>query len=388
MPRMGRDYASGRNYDLGPDQRRDVSLLSPYLRRRLLTEKEVVGEALQAHSAKACEKFVQEVFWRTYFKGWLERRPEAWRAYQQGLAYDLRRLEEDGHLARHVAAATEGRTGIDPFDAWAKELVETGYVHNHARMWFASIWIFTLNLPWRLGADFYLRHLVDGDPASNTLSWRWVAGLHTRGKTYQAQAWNIDKFTRGRFQLPERALAGDCEALVEDIDLPLQPVPEVAPPDPAKRSALLVTVEDCRPEDPDLGLDLGGFVAAATFRATEGRSPGLVSEDVVAFDDGALADAAARLAAAGGPEAAARTTVDGLVEWAVASGAEQIVTPYVPVGPVRSALDAANAELAPRGISIAMVRRSWDDRVWPYATAGYFKVKSKIGQVVHRELGY
>jgi deoxyribodipyrimidine photo-lyase len=65
-----------------------------------------------------------------------------------------------------------------------QELVETGYLHNHARMWFASIWIFTLRLPWELGADFFLRHLLDGDAASNTLSWRWVAGLHTKGKHY------------------------------------------------------------------------------------------------------------------------------------------------------------------------------------------------------------
>ena len=60
--------------------------------------------------------------------------------------------------------------GIEGFDHWAKELAETGYLHNHARMSFASIWLFTLKLPWSLGADFFLRHLLDGDPASNTLS--------------------------------------------------------------------------------------------------------------------------------------------------------------------------------------------------------------------------
>ena len=92
-----------------------------------------------------------------------------------------------------------GATGIDCFDAWARELVATGYLHNHARMWFASIWIFTLRLPWELGADFFLRHLIDGDPASNTLSWRWVAGLQTAGKTYLATAENIARFTGGRF---------------------------------------------------------------------------------------------------------------------------------------------------------------------------------------------
>ncbi len=92
-----------------------------------------------------------------------------------------------------------GSTGIDCFDHWAQELADTGYLHNHARMWFASIWIFTLELPWQLGADFFLTRLLDADPAANTLSWRWVAGLHTPGKHYLARASNIEKFTLGRF---------------------------------------------------------------------------------------------------------------------------------------------------------------------------------------------
>tara|TARA_B100000401_G_scaffold104532_1_gene67742 strand:+ start:25 stop:738 length:714 start_codon:yes stop_codon:yes gene_type:complete len=66
-------------------------------------------------------------------------------------------------------------------------------------MWFASIWIFTLKLPWQLGAEFFLKYLLDGDSASNTLSWRWVAGLQSKGKHYLAQSWNIEKFTNNRF---------------------------------------------------------------------------------------------------------------------------------------------------------------------------------------------
>ena len=62
-------------------------------------------------------------------------------------------------------------------------------------MWFASIWIFTLNLPWQLGADFFMQHLLDGDPASNTLSWRWVAGIQTKGKNYLARKSNIEKYS-------------------------------------------------------------------------------------------------------------------------------------------------------------------------------------------------
>ena len=66
-------------------------------------------------------------------------------------------------------------------------------------MWFASIWIFTLGLPWQLGAEFFMKYLFDGDSASNTLGWRWVAGVQTKGKNYVASEWNIKKFTNNRF---------------------------------------------------------------------------------------------------------------------------------------------------------------------------------------------
>ena len=67
-------------------------------------------------------------------------------------------------------------------------------------MWFASIWIFTLNLPWQLGAAFFMKYLYDGDSASNALSWRWVAGIQTVGKHYLAKEWNIKKFTNEKYK--------------------------------------------------------------------------------------------------------------------------------------------------------------------------------------------
>ena len=95
--------------------------------------------------------------------------------------------------------AIAGRTNIECFNEWVNELKENNYLHNHARMWFASIWIFTLELPWQLGAEFFMEHLYDGDAASNTLGWRWVAGIQTPGKNYLASEWNIKKFTNNRF---------------------------------------------------------------------------------------------------------------------------------------------------------------------------------------------
>ena len=94
----------------------------------------------------------------------------------------------------------DGKTGIDCFDTWIEELRENNYLHNHSRMWFASIWIFTLGLPWQLGARLFMKHLLDGDASSNTLSWRWVAGMHTNKKPYLASKENIDKYTVNRFR--------------------------------------------------------------------------------------------------------------------------------------------------------------------------------------------
>ena len=105
----------------------------PWLRHRLLTEDEPIAAALAAHGPRRAEKFVQEVMWRAYWKGWLEQRPTVWHDYREGVADAL------PDAAGDVAAVAAGRTGIACMDSWAQELVQTGYLHNHARMWFASI---------------------------------------------------------------------------------------------------------------------------------------------------------------------------------------------------------------------------------------------------------
>ena len=193
------NYSSQRNFDFGPDKRSNVSNLSPYIRKRIIHEIEVLQECLKFNKYENIEKFVQEVFWRTYWKGWLEGRSEIWDQYQKS-SLELKQLYSQGVRKKNYQNALTGNTGIDCFDFWVNELIDFGYLHNHARMWFASIWIHTLNLPWQLGADFFLRNLLDADPASNTLSWRWVAGLHTQGKNYLASENNINKFTENRFK--------------------------------------------------------------------------------------------------------------------------------------------------------------------------------------------
>jgi deoxyribodipyrimidine photo-lyase len=383
-PRMGADYARYRNFDLGPGQHRHVSCLSPFIRRRLLLEQDVVAAAISAHGAAASEKFVQEVFWRSYFKGWLELRPTVWRDYITGLQSDLHQIETDALLKRRVTVAEEGRTGIDCFDAWVHELITTGYLHNHARMWFASIWIFTLRLPWRIGADFLYRHLLDGDPASNTLSWRWVAGLHTRGKPYAAEAWNITKFTQERFTPSDRDLAANVVGLQDtepDGLPPITPLVVLPATDPAKPTLFLITEEDCRPEDfRGLNINIRSVVSLTASRL---RSTRPVSESVVHFEQQALSDAAARFTSeqvvALEPEA-----LSDLVELARQAGVGQIVTPYIPHGPLRDAIGKITPSLSAAGVSIVYLRRQWDEQIWPHATAGFFKVKQQIPTIVHQ----
>jgi deoxyribodipyrimidine photo-lyase len=377
VPRMGSRYAGGRNYDRGPGGHTAVSMLSPYLRRRLVLEPDVVAAAIGEHGLAGAEKFVQEILWRGYFKGWLEHRPGIWSNYRDGLTRDLALLEGDRRLRSCLTAAEAGETGLECFDAWVRELIQTGYLHNHARMWFASIWIFTFRLPWRLGADFFYRHLLDGDPASNTLSWRWVAGLHTRGKAYQAQAANIARYTAGRFVPDEATLTQQIRALDSEepeglpaVSLLRQPLA----PEPSQPALLLITEEDCRLEDFNLaGLDVQ---AAATLAASHLRSPLPVAEGVVAFEKAALADAAMRSGLATSTLRAGGA--DELAALATRVGAQQIVTPYIPEGPLRDWLRQAAPALANNGIRLCEWRRDWDTTIWPHATAGFFKVKQRI----------
>lgn len=386
VPRMGRRYANGRNTDHGAGAHRAVSMLSPYIRRRLVLEADVAAAALAAHGPEDAEKFLQEVVWRGYFKGWLERRPQVWHGYRRGLEGDLAALDRDRRLRREVERAMAGQTGLDCFDAWAEELVETGYLHNHARMWFASIWIFTFGLPWRLGADFFYRHLLDGDAASNTLGWRWVAGLHTRGKPYPADAQNIATFTAGRFTPRPADLAEvtqGLEATEPDGLPPLLPLRPVSAPQAGCPTVLLLTDEDCRPEDFDLAaLDIR---AVASLHTSGLRSPLPVADRIARFEAEALADTARRIAA--DPQALTAHDPAALARWAASAGARQIATPYITTGPLRDWMDAADPALQAKDISLTEFQRPWDKAIWPHATAGFFKVKQQIPRLMETLLG-
>ena len=190
------DYSKLRNFDFGPDNRSNISCLSPYITHGIINELEVIDKSFKRFSFTKNEKFIQEVLWRVYWKGWLELRPNVWSDY----LIELSKVKDEFKNNQSYLNAIKGKTNIDCFNQWIIELKENNYLHNHTRMWFASIWIFTLELPWQLGAEFFMQHLYDGDPASNTLGWRWVAGVQTQGKHYLASEWNINKFTNNRFK--------------------------------------------------------------------------------------------------------------------------------------------------------------------------------------------
>lgn len=381
-PLAGREYARRRNSDLGQGQHENVSCLSPYIRRRLITEREVVDKVLSHHSNAQSEKFIQEVFWRTYFKGWLEHRPHVWSRYQTGLLTALEHVNNNSALQAGYEAAVSGRTGIDCVDSWARELLETGYLHNHARMWFASIWIFTLRLPWELGADFFLRHLLDGDPASNTLSWRWVGGLHTKGKTYLARPDNIARFTDGRFN-PKGQLSGIAEPLNEpEFDLPDQNLPQTQAL-PQDDFLLLIHEDDCHPESllPET-LKPASIIGAYSAKFW---SPLSLDPKVSAFSRAAIKGAAARADTAGTSLAGALIEGDWaepLIQACEARGLKNIVMAYAPTGPTAKAAAQAKPLLTQAGLTLTQIVRPWDRLTWPYANRGFFKVKKKIPKIL------
>ena len=156
-----KNYAYERNYDYGEDNRENISCLSPYISHGVIQEKEILKQSLKKYPFEIIEKFIQEVLWRTYWKGWLELRPTLWNDYLK----DLQDLENQKINNSNYLKAISGNTSIECFNDWVIELKKNHYLHNHTRMWFASIWIFTLKLPWQLGAEFFMKYLFDGDPA-------------------------------------------------------------------------------------------------------------------------------------------------------------------------------------------------------------------------------
>ena len=351
-----------------------VSRLSPAIRHRLLSEDEVAAAVLAAHPLAQVEKLVQEIYWRRYWKSWLSLRPGVWTDYRESLT----EIDQNGG-GEVIARFGQDRSGNPVIDHFAKELMETGYLHNHARMWFAAWWVHEARLPWELGAAFFYQHLLDGDPASNTLSWRWVAGLQTPGKTYLARRANLEKYLDpglleslrdglAAFENPTPHLPpGPVRAPVT------RPVLESPAMDPALATGLWIHEEDLSPETSLLG--------DATFRAMLVTGHGAAWRDFrfpmakQVWLRAALADASFRAAAHWQTEAPVYAGVEllgELVAWAGVHGLSQIVSLRPDVGPLADALPALSHALEGAGIRLVLVDRPRDVVLRPLATAGFF----------------
>ena len=374
---MASGYAARRNHVLAGHPH--VSRLSPAIRHRLVSESEILDAVLAGHGFPAVEKFVQEVVWRTYWKGWLELRPGVWTDYCEQVAR-LRKGASDDTLAR-AAEVTSGRSGVAIMDRFARELVETGYLHNHARMWFASHWIHVKRLPWALGADFFLRHLLDADPASNTLSWRWVAGLQTKGKTYLVRRSNLEKYADPAWMEDTTGLdrLEDSKVAAAVID------------DPADVSVVPLTDLPARPEDlrgrfgfwlhsDDLSVETSSL---AELKPTSCRAflSGRMVETLglsplrEAYMRGAMNDAVARASSRFGCPAEfelTETLPEAIAAWARRDGLSAVVAFEPFIGPLRDMLPAIRSALLSAGVTLVLVRRPYDAELFPLARSGYF----------------
>jgi deoxyribodipyrimidine photo-lyase len=403
----GSKYERNRNTDYGPTpspaNAHSVSYLSPYIRYRMLHETQVLKKTLSQETLTSAEKFIQEVCWRTYWKGWLEHRPDVWYNF-------VTERDAVGNMnaatIKAINQATRGATSIECFDAWVEELISTGYLHNHTRMWFASIWIFTLNLPWASGADFFMRHLCDADAASNTLSWRWVAGLHTVGKHYLARADNIARYTNQRFNprgqlnesaAPKKEINGPHPHSHSQSGKPAHPNFQIKPiaangastAKVSNQSWLLLHDEDL---SPDSWLPIEKPAGIIVLNSIQARSLHDIGEIAMSFNEAALADATSRLQQrwqldekriirCESPAHLAQQ-LDGHREFAVAP----IVHAWIAVGPTRDALTQPVKQLRDQGVVLQAVHNEWDQLAWPHATKGFFQFRTRIPALLN-ELG-
>jgi deoxyribodipyrimidine photo-lyase len=367
-------YGARRNFVGTSDD--GVSRLSPAIRFGLIAAEEIVRDSLAAYDLRRVEKWVQEVCWRSYWKGWLEMRPQVWTSWRRRVREQREGLP-DAVLAR-VRDVSRGRSGVAVMDRFAHQLRETGYLHNHARMWWASFWIHAERLPWELGADFFFQHLLDADPASNTLSWRWVAGLQTAGKTYLVRRGNLERYcapslladTTGLERLED---GGVCPAAVADhTDLSRHALPEL-PTEPSPlpgRFGIWIHTDDLGLETGPLAILRPVSVAAVTREASDaldGLSERRTRSIHTALQDG-LSRAGAHFQVPGMTMDANSTAV-ALRTWAEQERLDVIVAMAPGVGPVADELPAIRRALP---VPLRLYRRPWDAQMYPRAKSGFF----------------
>lgn len=197
-----------------------VSGLSPWIRHGALTLCEVRDAVVRQIGVGAATKFVSELAWRDYWQRvYVDVGDRIWEDLMPSSAgHPASSYRQD--LPAEVVSAS---TGLNCMDSFVRELVASGTMHNHARMWFASWIVHWLRVRWQAGARFFLAHLLDADIASNNLSWQWVAGTFSR-KPYIFNRDNLDRFSGGRF-CGACGMRANCpfDASYEDLESRLFP---------------------------------------------------------------------------------------------------------------------------------------------------------------------
>lgn len=363
----GAQYGTTRNFVEPRGEHHNVSRLSPYLRYRAITEQELVAETLEVLGPQQGRSLIDEVLWRSYWKAHLWSYPSIHLNYLEELQGRL------SYSSESLARAVSGETRWACFNDWTQELVETGYIHNHARMWWASIWIFTLGLPWQLGAEFFMQHLLDADPASNTLSWRWVAGLHTPNKLYVASEQNIHTFTRGRY--PQACGLHTSPPVPDYTRGSPEPSPLAEWLDPTMtphegRTGLLVMAHDLHPESQ-------WHQAPGPVAIWDPSSP--PHTPAARFRQGLMQDAAMRLRA-WSPASCPSHFPDraSVLAWALDQQLECVQLSTPPVAQARE-IPALARELGAQGIALQLCTRAWDAQNRPFGERGYFRFRKKAG---------
>ena len=357
MPNAASSYQSSRNYDL--DGKQTTSRLSESISAGILSEMDVIDCAKRFNISMKNNKFIEEIFWRVYFRGYFETHPSVWKHYTKNLNSHFQKLP------KYYDIAVRGETEIKCFNAWINQLKETGYLHNHTRMWFASIWIFTFDLPWELGADLFMRYLNDADEGSNTLSWRWVAGLHTSKKPYVARASNIFKYTQ-KYN-PQNKLNPSPEPIREAIDHAFKPL-ELDQALPYSASLVMfdnfldikqLNLEDCALEN------FYVFEHSQETSRNIDREKARVRSEIVAEISNKI-----NLK----PQFFNEQSIDDLF-------GQSLVTNYIFSGYFKDQISPLLDQIE-RNSNTTYLLRNLDSLSWIFCKGGYFKLKTKIQEII------
>ncbi len=228
-----------------------VTGLSPYITHGFVTLTDVLAGVTAHHALDMQHKFVFELGWRAYFRHvWQHRGDGILRSLHQGP------LPDEAYTGELPPDIRDACTGVPVVDEAVRTLYASGMLHNHARMWLASYVVHVRHVHWRAGADWMVGHLLDGDLASNHLSWQWVAGTGSR-KPYLFNAENVARYAPASWHSPGTVI----DTSYEELDrLARQPRPK---PDAPSVAAKPVLPRLCAQPPADLGLMMPDAAAVA-----------------------------------------------------------------------------------------------------------------------------